>query len=585
MQQRRSGAQRARPAVSRALPVLAPLTGLAVVLVVWVIGGRAGWGSGMIVTPDDALAPLFGDSSDVYARATRDDRLVGAARPADRGRSGIHVGAARRQRAPSAAEHHSIGGDRQRRPVGGGGAVPADRARPRPRPRRGGRDRRVLLRSSSRPRSGSSAAPVATHDVATALGTSRFRRLWSVQLPASWPSTADGLKLAAPAALAGAVFGEWYGAERGLGVLLITSMQGGRADRLWAAALLCAAAGLIAYGVASVLRGPRRPPVRRRSRPIVLRWFRRPGSAGAAAERSRARHAANESAAVLMVVVVLVGLWWTWVEVEEHRRRSSCPHHPPCSTTSTAAPGAYLSAALHTMLTAFIALDDRHGVRARRGAGRITVPVRRRDVRAVHGAAVGHTAVRPLPAVRPDHRLQRAHRLGPRPRCSCSSRCSCSPGRASTPPAEPMLDVVEALGGQRSERFRYVVMPAAAPAHRQRVPHRRRFGDHRRRRRREPDRPAGPRRRVRLLVPPARPAARVRRGDRRDRPVRRRLLPRRQRRTSRPQPLGLTLQTHPPVHQAPATTPPLTPHEKQGEEPPPCTHVEASSGRRGYSAD
>ncbi len=158
---------------------------------------------------------------------------------------------------------------------------------------------------------GLAAAPAATHDVATALGAGRFRRLWSVQLPASWPSTADGLKLAAPAALAGAVFGEWYGAERGLGVLLITSMQGGRADRLWAAALLCAAAGLIAYGVFS---GVRALAIRRYGAAVGTSPA---AAAGAVANRSRARHAANEAAAVLMVTVVLVGLWWTWVEVKD----------------------------------------------------------------------------------------------------------------------------------------------------------------------------------------------------------------------------------------------------------------------------
>ena len=85
---------------------------------------------------------------------------------------------------------------------------------------------------------GLSAAPAAVHDVASVLGASRFQRMWLVQLPAAWPSIADGLKLAAPAALAGAIFGEWYGAPRGLGVLLITAMQSARPQQLWAASLL-----------------------------------------------------------------------------------------------------------------------------------------------------------------------------------------------------------------------------------------------------------------------------------------------------------------------------------------------------------
>ena len=50
---------------------------------------------------------------------------------------------------------------------------------------------------------GLSAAPAATHDVASVLGASRFQRMWLVQLPAAWPSIADGLKLAAPGGAGG----------------------------------------------------------------------------------------------------------------------------------------------------------------------------------------------------------------------------------------------------------------------------------------------------------------------------------------------------------------------------------------------
>ena len=59
---------------------------------------------------------------------------------------------------------------------------------------------------------------------------------------------------------------------------------------------------------------------------------------------------------------------------------------------------------------------------------------------------------------------------------------------AATP---PMIDVVDALGGQRSERFRLRRAPCRGTPHRQRLPHRRRLGGHRCRRRREPHRPRG----------------------------------------------------------------------------------------------
>src|SRR5690606_1434878 len=83
-------------------------------------------------------------------------------------------------------------------------------------------------------------AKPAHHDVFTALGTGRVRRFVSLQLPAALPGLADGLRLAAPAAILGAVLGEWFGAPRGLGVLIVSAMQNFQIELLWAAALLAA---------------------------------------------------------------------------------------------------------------------------------------------------------------------------------------------------------------------------------------------------------------------------------------------------------------------------------------------------------
>ena len=46
------------------------------------------------------------------------------------------------------------------------------------------------------------------------------------------------------------------GVASGLGVLLITAMQSGRADRLWAASLLSAGCGLLAFGVLAAITEP-----------------------------------------------------------------------------------------------------------------------------------------------------------------------------------------------------------------------------------------------------------------------------------------------------------------------------------------
>jgi ABC-type nitrate/sulfonate/bicarbonate transport system permease component len=60
---------RARPRIDLALG--APFVGVSLALAVWVYGGRHHWANGMVVTPAEALRPIFGDSADVYWRATR----------------------------------------------------------------------------------------------------------------------------------------------------------------------------------------------------------------------------------------------------------------------------------------------------------------------------------------------------------------------------------------------------------------------------------------------------------------------------------------------------------------------------------
>ncbi len=87
------------------------------------------------------------------------------------------------------------------------------------------------------------------HDVFTALGSGTVRRFVSLQLPASLPGLADGLRLAAPAAVLGAVIGEWFGAPRGLGVLIVSAMQNYQITLLWSAALLTALSSTIAFGI------------------------------------------------------------------------------------------------------------------------------------------------------------------------------------------------------------------------------------------------------------------------------------------------------------------------------------------------
>src|SRR5207244_3667100 len=104
--------------------------------------------------------------------------------------------------------------------------------------------------------SASSGLAAATHghiDLLSVLGASRFQRLWRLELPASLPAISSGLKLAVPAALIGAVIGEWFGAPRGLGVLIVNAMQNFQIPLLWSAVALIAASSLAIYAALSVL--------------------------------------------------------------------------------------------------------------------------------------------------------------------------------------------------------------------------------------------------------------------------------------------------------------------------------------------
>ena len=99
------------------------------------------------------------------------------------------------------------------------------------------------------------ATNAAQRDVFAVLGAGRLVTLLRLQLPAGVPLIVDGLTLAAPAAVLGAVIGEWFGARRGIGVLLVSSMQNMQVEQLWAAALTAAAVSLLAYLLLVALRG------------------------------------------------------------------------------------------------------------------------------------------------------------------------------------------------------------------------------------------------------------------------------------------------------------------------------------------
>jgi ABC-type nitrate/sulfonate/bicarbonate transport system permease component len=72
------------------------------------------------------------------------------------------------------------------------------------------------------------------------LGASRAQTLWKVELPSALPQLFTGLRLAATVSVIGAVFGEWAGAEDGLGRMVLLATQQIETPRAYAGILVLA---------------------------------------------------------------------------------------------------------------------------------------------------------------------------------------------------------------------------------------------------------------------------------------------------------------------------------------------------------
>jgi NitT/TauT family transport system permease protein len=74
-------------------------------------------------------------------------------------------------------------------------------------------------------------------------GASRLTILWKLQLPTALPPIFTAIRIGAGLALVGAIVGEWFGASRGLGVILLTAMFDNQVTQLWAAILATGVTG------------------------------------------------------------------------------------------------------------------------------------------------------------------------------------------------------------------------------------------------------------------------------------------------------------------------------------------------------
>lgn len=82
-------------------------------------------------------------------------------------------------------------------------------------------------------------------------GASRWRTLRSVELPAALPAFFTGLRVAAAVSVIGAVFGEWAGAEQGLGRVVLLGMTQLQTPRVYAGIVLLALMAVALFALSS----------------------------------------------------------------------------------------------------------------------------------------------------------------------------------------------------------------------------------------------------------------------------------------------------------------------------------------------
>jgi ABC-type nitrate/sulfonate/bicarbonate transport system permease component len=95
-------------------------------------------------------------------------------------------------------------------------------------------------------------ADAAALDVVTASGGRNAARLRFVRVASAVPHLVAGLQIGVPAAVLGAVIAEFFGADRGLGAIIVTSQQAFLTDRTWAIAVFIGAVAAIGYGLVTL---------------------------------------------------------------------------------------------------------------------------------------------------------------------------------------------------------------------------------------------------------------------------------------------------------------------------------------------
>lgn len=83
--------------------------------------------------------------------------------------------------------------------------------------------------------------------MARVMGATPMRVMWHIRIPAALPGFASGLRLAAVYAPIGAIIGEWVGASKGLGYLMLLANGRAKTDLMFAALIILAILTLLLH--------------------------------------------------------------------------------------------------------------------------------------------------------------------------------------------------------------------------------------------------------------------------------------------------------------------------------------------------
>lgn len=97
--------------------------------------------------------------------------------------------------------------------------------------------------------SGFGSASEAHRNLFQTLGAGPSATVWRLFLPSALPFLISGLKLAIPVAFMGEIVGEWFGASRGLGLLMVSGMQNFQIPLLWSAVLIATTTSLLLFAL------------------------------------------------------------------------------------------------------------------------------------------------------------------------------------------------------------------------------------------------------------------------------------------------------------------------------------------------